>query len=151
MNPADRIGSYRLINRLAHGGMGEVWAAEGPAGKVAIKIIPEFLLGDRLLVDRGLVESREQAARHIMAGEVLVDGKRVDKAGALVAQEDMRSWGYGAEIAARIADELFEHLDAPVRRIGALDTFVGYNPALENAILPQVGDLFAAMRELKEY
>ena len=42
---------------------------------------------DRLLVDRGLVEGREQAARHIMAGEVLVDGKRVDKAGALVASD----------------------------------------------------------------
>ena len=58
--------------------------------------------------------------------------------GCIVAHEDSRSWGYGAEIAARIADELFEHLDAPVRRIGALDTFVGYHPVLEDAILPQV-------------
>jgi len=70
---------------------------------------------------------------------------------ALVVHEDSRSWGYGAEIAARIGEELFEYLDAPVRRIGALDTFVGYNPALEDAILPQVADLVAAMRELKRY
>jgi len=69
----------------------------------------------------------------------------------LVAHEDCLSWGYGAEIAARIGQELFEHLDAPVRRVGALDTFVGYNPVLENAILPQVDDLATAMRELARY
>jgi 2-oxoisovalerate dehydrogenase E1 component len=69
----------------------------------------------------------------------------------LVAHEDSRSWGYGAEIAARVGEELFDHLDAPVRRIGALDTFVAYNPVLEDAILPQVRDLLAAMRELRRY
>ena len=69
----------------------------------------------------------------------------------LVAHEDARSWGYGAEIAARIGSELFEHLDAPVRRVGALDTFVGYSPVLEKAILPQVSDLEAAIRELARY
>ncbi len=69
----------------------------------------------------------------------------------IVAHEDSRSWGYGAEIAARISDELFEHLDAPVRRIGALDTFVGYHPNLENAILPQVADLLAAIKQLRAY
>jgi 2-oxoisovalerate dehydrogenase E1 component len=69
----------------------------------------------------------------------------------LVAHEDARSWGYGAEIAARIGSELFEHLDAPVRRVGALDTFVGYNPVLEGTILPQVADLAAAIRELASY
>jgi len=69
----------------------------------------------------------------------------------IVAHEDSRSWGYGAEIAARIGDELFEHLDAPVKRIGALDTFVGYNPALEDAILPQVSTLVQAIRALRRY
>jgi len=69
----------------------------------------------------------------------------------VVAHEDSISWGYGAEIAARIGSELFEYLDAPVKRVGALDTFVGYNPALEDAILPQVGTLVKAMRETARY
>ena len=69
----------------------------------------------------------------------------------IVAHEDSRSWGYGAEIAARIADELFEDLDAPVKRVGALDTFVGYAPALEDAILPQVRTLADAIREMRRY
>ncbi|MGA7375087.1 MAG: dehydrogenase E1 component subunit alpha/beta [Candidatus Sulfotelmatobacter sp.] len=70
---------------------------------------------------------------------------------ALVAYEDTLSWGYGAEIAARIADQLFDRLDAPVRRVAALDTFVAYQPILEDAILPQANDLFRAMKELAEY
>jgi 2-oxoisovalerate dehydrogenase E1 component len=69
----------------------------------------------------------------------------------IVAHEDMQSWGYGAEIAARIGDELFHDLDGPVRRVGAMDTFVGYQPLLEDAILPQVEHLFTAMRELAEF
>ncbi len=59
----------------------------------------------------------------------------------LIAHEDTLSFGYGAEIAARIADELFTFLDAPVKRVAALDTWVGYNPELEDEILPQVRDL----------
>jgi 2-oxoisovalerate dehydrogenase E1 component len=69
----------------------------------------------------------------------------------VVAHEDARSWGYGAEIAARIGEELFEYLDAPVRRVGALDTFVGYSPVLEDAILPQVATLATAIREIRRY
>src|SRR5207253_611255 len=69
----------------------------------------------------------------------------------IVAYEDTLSWGYGAEIAARIADELFEHLDAPVKRVAAKDTFNAYQPVLESAILPQVQDLYLAMKELAEY
>jgi len=70
---------------------------------------------------------------------------------AIVAYEDTLSWGYGAEIAARIADQLFEHLDAPVRRVAAKDTFVAYQPVLEDAILPQAADLFRAMKQLAEF
>ncbi len=70
---------------------------------------------------------------------------------ALIAYEDSLSWGYGAEIAARIADQLFHHLDAPVKRVAATDTFVAYQPILENAILPQSSDLFRAMKELAEF
>jgi len=69
----------------------------------------------------------------------------------LVAYEDSKSWGWGAEIAARVADEFFEWLDAPVRRLAATDTFVGYAPQLEAEILPQVPDIAAAMEELKAY
>ncbi len=69
----------------------------------------------------------------------------------LVAYEDSLSWGYGAEIAARIADELFDSLDAPVRRVAAKDTFVAYQPLLEDAILPQAADLYRAMKQLAEY
>ncbi|HET7747774.1 MAG TPA: alpha-ketoacid dehydrogenase subunit beta, partial [Terriglobales bacterium] len=69
----------------------------------------------------------------------------------LVAYEDTLSWGYGAEIAARIADELFEELDAPVRRIAAEDVFVAYQPLLEDEILPQSEDIERAMLELAEF
>ena len=69
----------------------------------------------------------------------------------IVAHEDMLSWGYGAELAARIGDELFDDLDAPVRRIGAMDTFVAYQPKLENAILPQPENILKAIVDLKQY
>jgi 2-oxoisovalerate dehydrogenase E1 component len=69
----------------------------------------------------------------------------------LVAHEDTLSWGYGAEIAARIADELFGHLDAPVRRVAATDTFCAYQPKLEDEILPQTDDIVAAVRDLVAY
>ena len=69
----------------------------------------------------------------------------------LVAYEDATSWGYGAELAARIADQCFPWLDAPVRRVASTDTFVGYAPDLEDFILPQVEDLAQAMRELHAF
>jgi 2-oxoisovalerate dehydrogenase E1 component len=69
----------------------------------------------------------------------------------LIAHEDMLSWGYGAEIAARIAGELFDRLDAPVGRVAAQDTWVGYNPQLENEILPQVENLVNEAERLLVY
>jgi 2-oxoisovalerate dehydrogenase E1 component len=69
----------------------------------------------------------------------------------IVAHEDMLSWGYGAEIAARIADELFDDLDAPVKRVASMDTFVAYQPLLEDAILPQPEDVLKAIVALKAY
>jgi 2-oxoisovalerate dehydrogenase E1 component len=69
----------------------------------------------------------------------------------LVAHEDMISWGYGAELAARIADELFDDLDAPVKRVAAMDTYVAYQPLLEDAILPQPEKILQAIVDLKKY
>jgi 2-oxoisovalerate dehydrogenase E1 component len=70
---------------------------------------------------------------------------------AIIAYEDSLSWGYGAEIAARVADELFDHLDAPVRRVAATDTFCAYQPKLEDEILPQTEDIVRAVRDLAAY
>src|SRR5947209_2650521 len=69
----------------------------------------------------------------------------------IVAHEDTRTHGFGAEIAARVSEELFEWLDAPVRRVAALDTFVAYAPQLEDAILPQAEDVYRAITELYSY
>jgi 2-oxoisovalerate dehydrogenase E1 component len=70
---------------------------------------------------------------------------------ALVVYEDSLSWGYGAEIAARIADDCFPWLDAPVKRVASTDTFVGYAPRLEDAILPQVDDVKRACEEIARF
>ena len=69
----------------------------------------------------------------------------------LIVHEETLSWGYGAEIAARIQDELFDHLDAPVRCVGALDCFVAYAPQLEEKILPQPEKVAQAARNLARY
>ena len=69
----------------------------------------------------------------------------------LVLHEDALTAGFGGEIAAWIAEHLFESLDAPVKRVGAADTPVGYAPELENATLPQVGGITEALRHLAAY
>jgi 2-oxoisovalerate dehydrogenase E1 component len=69
----------------------------------------------------------------------------------VIAHEDQLTCGFGAELAARIAGELFSHLDAPVRRVAALDTPVAYYPALEEVILPQSADVLKAIKEIAAY
>jgi pyruvate/2-oxoglutarate/acetoin dehydrogenase E1 component len=69
----------------------------------------------------------------------------------LVVHEDVVTGGFGAEVAAWAASELFADLDGPVRRVGALDTHVAYEPTLEAATLPQVDDIAAAARDLLAY
>jgi len=114
------------------------------------------------LVQRSLVAAK-QAEQQGISVEVIdlrtlqpydwkaISGSVKKTSKVIVAHEDSLSFGFGAEIAARIADELFEHLDAPVRRIAALDTFVAYAPVLEDAILPQVADVLAAITEIHKY
>lgn len=115
------------------------------------------------VVQRTLVAAKKLADEEGVSTEVIdlrslnpVDWESIGTSVAktnkvIVAYEDSLSWGYGAEIAARIADEHFSWLDAPVRRVAATDTFVAYSPELENAILPQVWDLEAAIREMARY
>ena len=69
----------------------------------------------------------------------------------VIAHEDQLTCGFGAELAARISENLFEHLDAPVRRVAALDVPVAYYPELEEAILPQSADVLKAIRDVARY
>jgi 2-oxoisovalerate dehydrogenase E1 component len=115
------------------------------------------------VVQRSLVAAKELEERDGVRVEVIdlrslspVDWEAITKSviktnKVLVAYEDAQSWGYGAEIAARIADECFPWLDAPVKRVASTDTFVGYAPRLEDFILPQVEDLARAMRDLHAF
>jgi 2-oxoisovalerate dehydrogenase E1 component len=83
--------------------------------------------------------------REIVADSVRKTGR------VLVLHEDTLTCGFGAEIAAFVADECFEHLDAPVWRLGATDTFCAYEPSLEDATLPQVADIARDLRALLAY
>jgi 2-oxoisovalerate dehydrogenase E1 component len=135
-----------------------------PFGKAA-----RLLSGDRLtLITYGaLVKRSMDAAMQAKAKGIHVDlldlrtlapydwegiadsVKRTGK--VLIVHEETRSWGYGAEIAARIGDELFGDLDGPLRRLASMDTFVGYHPALESAILPQTEDVLREIEALAAY
>ncbi len=115
------------------------------------------------VVQRTLIAAKEVEARHGLEVEVIdlrslspVDWEAVfasvrKTSRVIVAYEDSLSWGYGSEIAARIADEAFAYLDAPVKRVASADTFVAYAPQLEDAILPQVDDLRQAMVDIAAY
>ena len=125
--------------------------------------------GDLSVITYGALVERARRAAEVLASETGREAEVIDlrslnpfdwetvaasvgKTGrALVAYEEPISWGYGAEIAALVADRLFDFLDAPVRRLASRDTFVPYEPGLEDATLPQVGDLTRAMRDLSAY
>jgi len=114
------------------------------------------------LVQRSLVAAKEAAQKGVEVeildlrtlnpydwDAIATSVKKTSK--VIVAHEDCLSWGYGAEIAARISDELFEYLDGPVRRIGATDTFVAYAPNVEDVQLPQVETISKAIAQLIAY
>jgi 2-oxoisovalerate dehydrogenase E1 component len=115
------------------------------------------------LVQRSLVAAKEVEEASGVSVEVIdlrslspVDWEAIARSvqhtnKVIVVYEDSRSWGYGAELAARIGDELFAWLDAPVRRVASTDTFVAYAPQLEDYILPQVSDVAAAIREMAAF
>jgi 2-oxoisovalerate dehydrogenase E1 component len=115
------------------------------------------------VVQRALQAAKQLEEQHGVSAEIIdlrslspVDWETIyasvrKTSRALVAYEDSLSWGYGAEIAARIADEGFPWLDAPVKRIAATDTFVAYAPELEDVILPQVDTIRAAMEQLAAF
>jgi 2-oxoisovalerate dehydrogenase E1 component len=115
------------------------------------------------VVQRAVVAAKELEEQHGIRAEIVdlrslspVDWETVHQSvkktsKVIVAYEDAMSWGYGAEIAARIADEMFPWLDAPVKRVASTDTFVAYAPELEDVILPQVEDLRVAMEEIHRF
>jgi 2-oxoisovalerate dehydrogenase E1 component len=115
------------------------------------------------LVQRSLWAAKEAEEQHGINAEVIdlrslspVDWETVGESvrrtnRVIVAYEDSLSWGYGAEIAARIGEELFAYLDAPVRRVASTDTFVAYAPELEDVILPQVEDVRSAILEVASF
>ena len=106
-----------------------------------------FAAANQLAEERGIDGRGDRPALAVALGPGARSTRRVKKTNrVIVAYEDSISWGYGAEIAARIADDCFAWLDAPVKRVASTDTFVGYAPRLEDAILPQVERLQAGDR-----
>ncbi len=115
------------------------------------------------LVQRSLVAAKAVEERHGISTEVIdlrtvspfdmetiaASVKKTNR--VIVAHEDSLSWGIGAEIAARIADELFPWLDAPVKRVASLDTWVAYAPQLERVILPEAEDVSKAIEEIASF
>ena len=111
-----------------------------------------------------MVYTAEEAAKEVDASVEIVDLRTVmpwdreavlasvrKTSKVLVLHEDTRTGGFGGEIAATIAEEAFEDLDAPVKRIAAPDTPVPFSPPLEKAFIPQVEDVVAGLRALAEY
>jgi 2-oxoisovalerate dehydrogenase E1 component beta subunit len=114
-----------------------VHTATEAAGRVAVE--------DRLSVE--ILDLRTLAPWDREA--VLASVRKTSR--ALILHEDTRTAGFGAEIAATIAEEAFEHLDAPLRRLAAPDTPVPFSPPLEKRFIPQVEDVVEGLRELASY
>ncbi|HUF49805.1 MAG TPA: dehydrogenase E1 component subunit alpha/beta [Longimicrobiales bacterium] len=105
----------------------------------------------RMAAERGIdVEVIDLRSLSPLDMETIADSvKKTNR--VIVAHEDALSWGIGSEIVARIAGELFEYLDAPVRRVASLDTWVAYAPRLEDVILPQADNVLRAIEEIAAY
>ncbi|HEX2201978.1 MAG TPA: dehydrogenase E1 component subunit alpha/beta [Longimicrobium sp.] len=115
------------------------------------------------LVQRSLVAAKTAAEKHGIEAEVIdlrtvspLDMETVAESvrrtsRVIVAHEDSLSWGIGSEIAARIADDCFAWLDAPVKRVASMDTWVAYAPQVERAILPEPEDVLKAIEEIVAY
>ena len=115
------------------------------------------------LVQRSIVAAKVAEERHGISTEVIdlrslspldmeTIGESVKKTSrVIVAHEDSLSWGIGSEIVARIADDLFPWLDAPVKRVASMDTWVAYAPQVERAILPEPEDVLAAIEQVKAF
>jgi 2-oxoisovalerate dehydrogenase E1 component len=135
-----------------------------PFGKAAVRRegVDVLVLTWGALVQRSLVAA-QQADKHGISAMVMdlrtivpYDWDTISHAvgktnRVVIAHEDQLTSGFGAELAARIAGELFEHLDAPIRRVAALDVPVAYHPDLEEAILPQSADVLKAIQETARY
>ncbi len=152
---------YQPYNRAPHPGLDHMI----PFGKARTERVGSdvTIITYGALVERSRKAAENVARDHGVEAEVIdlrslapydwdaiaTSVKKTSK--VIVAYEDTLSFGYGAEIVSRIADELFEWLDGPVRRVAAKDTFVAYHPDLENHILPQVADFEAAILDLHRY
>jgi 2-oxoisovalerate dehydrogenase E1 component len=114
-------------------------------------LVKRSLDAARVAAERGIsVEVIDLRSLNPLDMETIADSvKKTNR--VIVAHEDSLSWGIGSEIAARIADELFPWLDAPVKRVASLDTWVAYAPELEEVILPNPNDVLKAVEELARY
>ncbi len=115
------------------------------------------------LVQRSLAAAKLAQEQHAISTEVIdlrtvapfdmetiaESVKRTNR--VIIAHEDSLSWGIGSEIAARVADELFPWLDAPVKRVASLDTWVAYAPQVERAILPEPEDVLKTIQEIRAF
>jgi 2-oxoisovalerate dehydrogenase E1 component len=114
-------------------------------------LVKRSLDAARVAAERGIsVEVIDLRSLNPLDMETIADSVRKTNR-VIVAHEDSLSWGIGSEIAARIADELFPWLDAPVKRVASLDTWVAYAPEIEEVILPNPNDVLEAVEALARY